>query len=335
MTRDAEVLPLLDAFAVEVTRLPLPWEATPAGLDAGRAILNASPQMQVAAIRAAPTLPPESYRMYSNIVARALSLLVTQLAKRNLPFTTDDVRAILRRLSSARHSYDLPAQALLRALVRPLADPEILAACRPDLERLREVAATWYASAEQRKFLRLLDEILGGTLHTPIPIHADEWGDQVRPLLDQIEPAVREPWLALLRHCTAASGSAPSGKWLATAGELVGTIGDDTFARLAAEWIGAFRKSGNKPPGTTSRGSSAVAACSSRKTPICSEGWPGPAAVSRMPHSPLRWAMRPSPATARSAVWGRARPKARAWTEYARVPHHTDEQAHGKKPSVG
>ncbi|HEX3270296.1 MAG TPA: DUF4132 domain-containing protein [Ktedonobacterales bacterium] len=236
---EREAYTLLQAYKDESTSQGLTWGVKPSNLAAGRAILAADPESQVAIIRAALINPPRSWR--------AMDLLLSQLARRNLPYATDDVCAILAEISKATSYYYMPIQALLRALARPLSDPATLEACRADLIVVRTAINGWYSSAEQRKMLRLVDELLGGQPEPPV-VYSDEWGDQVRPLLDEMDADVRERWVALLRQCAASKGSAPTTKWVAATQRLLDALGKETFARLAIAWLSAFRKSGNKPP---------------------------------------------------------------------------------------
>jgi hypothetical protein len=136
--------------------------------------------------------------------------------------------------------------ALVRTLARSLAETEVLA-CRAELEAVRATVDRWYPSADQRKVLQLLDGLLAGQQEPPV-VRSDEWGDQVLPLLDTMDASTRERWIALLRHCAAAKGSAPSAKWLAAVRPLIAALGRERFAQLAQGWLGAFRQSGNKPP---------------------------------------------------------------------------------------
>jgi len=138
--------------------------------------------------------------------------------------------------------YCFPSQALLRALAGPLANPETLAACRSELEQLRAVASTWYRSADLRKFLKLLDEILAGQQERPATIRPDEWGNRVSRALEEIEPDLRARWQALLNHCSQANGSAPGSKWLAQMPQCIEAVGIETFGRMVIAWIDAFGK---------------------------------------------------------------------------------------------
>lgn len=242
MIREAQALALFAAYTAEHSLQPSPWGVKPAELATGRAILDADPQLQLAVIRHVLSRPPSGDRRFTHLA------LLGQLGKRNLPYTLDDVQMVLRALSAAGHIFVFPAQALLRAVARPLTDRTTLAACRPDLEGLRDAASKWYPTADQRKLLKLLDEILGGEEETVVSIRSDEWGEQVQGALEQMDGATREPWMALLRHCSTAGGSAPTRAWLKTARLVRDGLGTAAFARLATAWIGAFRNSSNKPP---------------------------------------------------------------------------------------
>ncbi|HEV2238420.1 MAG TPA: DUF4132 domain-containing protein, partial [Ktedonobacterales bacterium] len=241
---DEHAQALLDAYEGAIPTLRSPWSSEPGEVAPGRAILAADPTMQVAVIRTALRTRhnPHPQRGWQPIY-----ILLSHLARRHLPYTPDDARAVLRAISGEERCYGLPVQALLRALARPLADPAARAACRDELEAVCARVGTWYSSAEQRKILRLLEEVLDGPNAMPL-IRSDEWGDQVRPLLDTLDAATRERWVALLRHAATAKGSAPTAKWAATTQALIAALGDDTFASLAQGWLGAFRQSGNKPP---------------------------------------------------------------------------------------
>jgi hypothetical protein len=236
---EREAFNLLQAYQDEFDLLRSPWGVKPADLAPGRAILASGPEMQVAVIRTALVNPPRTWHASYN--------LLSQLARRNLPYTTKDVREILHALNNEAGSYRTPIQSLLRSLARPLSDPETLEACRADLEGVSGAVNMWYASAEQRKILRFIDELLGGQQEPPV-VYSDEWGDQVSPLLDEMDADVRERWVALLRQCAASKGSAPTTKWGAATQPLLDALGKETFVRLAIAWLGAFRTSSNKPP---------------------------------------------------------------------------------------
>jgi hypothetical protein len=237
MLQEAQALVLLKAYHTELALHSTPWNVKPEDLVTGRALLRAKDQMRIVVIRTALRHPPQLGHCYF-----ASRKLLSQLARRSLPYTTDDIQAILQALSQSRYVSQFPAQVLLRAFARPLAHPEPFTACRTDLERLRTVAGTWYACADLRKFLKLLDEILAGQQERPVTIRPDEWGTHVSPALEAMEPDLRERWQALLNHCAKASGSTPGSKWLAQMPQYIEAVGKETFGRVVIAWIDAFGK---------------------------------------------------------------------------------------------
>lgn len=263
MTYELQALKLLTSYCSEFEE---EWKSRPSEYVAGRAILQADPRVQIAVIRAAlrhtvqyqgfGALVGESTN-HSILQAEAqLQLALTrakhsykwskfdelliQLCKRKLPYTLEDIHAILQAL--IRGFRLLPTHALLRALVSPLANVEILAACRSELEPLRAVANWWwqYKTAERNKFLKLLDEILGGQQARPFTIHSDDWGTRALVLLEEMDSSLRKRWLALLCHCSTGNGGSPTPTWLTQMQQLVEQLGKETFCCLATEWIGTF-----------------------------------------------------------------------------------------------
>jgi hypothetical protein len=168
------------------------------------------------------------------------------IVRRALPYATEDIQGILQMMSKVMYGrFFFPAQRLLSSLTRPLANPETLAACRSDLEQLRALVVAkswWYKGFSQRKFLKLLDEILAGQQKHSAIIHPDEWGTRVTALLSELEPDLREKWQALLDHCSTAKGSTPGNTWLARVPHLIEALGKKTFYHLATAWIDAFGK---------------------------------------------------------------------------------------------
>ncbi|GHO81392.1 hypothetical protein KSD_91630 [Ktedonobacter sp. SOSP1-85] len=233
---------LLTAFYHEADQRNYSWDMKPAELETARSLLQANPLLQIAVLRVALEQPPRHDHHYSWHAQRAVQGLLSQLCKRHLPYTLEDTQVLLRMLQQDYRHYYLPSQALLRALSRPLANPEILAACRPHIEGLREAVSSYYSSADQRRQLKLIDDLLGGQQERVIPLRPDAWGKQVEPLLHEIEPQTQEHWLALLQHCAAANGSTPTNKWLAETKRYIEPLEHETCVKLLCEWIGAFCK---------------------------------------------------------------------------------------------
>lgn len=98
-TYKASASELLRAYYDEIGTYNSPWLVKPVELDAGRAILEGDAQLHIGIIRGAfQSQPPRWYSIHP---------LLGQLCKRHLPYTVDDIRAILQGLGR-KHSYSIP-----------------------------------------------------------------------------------------------------------------------------------------------------------------------------------------------------------------------------------
>jgi hypothetical protein len=65
----------------------------------------------------------------------------------------------------------------------------------------------------------------------------EAWSNRACADLRSLAPSAREGWDRLVVHCAAADSSKPTKKWLTCAGELVATLGKDTFKKTVLEWF--------------------------------------------------------------------------------------------------
>src|SRR5690348_16647425 len=161
---DERAQALLDAYEAAIPTLRSPWSAKPSDLLAGRAILAAEPDLQIAVIRTALCTRNEPHPQRG---WQPIHILLSQIARRHLPYAPEDARAVLRAIASEANFYRLPVLVLLGGLARSLTEPEARAACRAELEATRATVGGWYSSADQRKALQLLDDLLAGDNETP------------------------------------------------------------------------------------------------------------------------------------------------------------------------
>jgi hypothetical protein len=137
----------------------------------------------------------------------------------------------------------IPTLALLRSLASSLAEPSILEACRTELVALQKAVFALDASADQRKLLKLLDDILNGQQPNSIPILADEWGRLAMAMIEAMPSEQRTSWLALLQHCGKANGTVPTKTWYTKMQTLREALGTEIFSELAISWFHTLRQS--------------------------------------------------------------------------------------------
>lgn len=68
----------------------------------------------------------------------------------------------------------------------------------------------------------------------------EAWTDAAMAMLSSRSSAERPAWHALLEHCRTANGGAPTKKWLRAAGELLESVGNESFQTAAEEWMVQF-----------------------------------------------------------------------------------------------
>lgn len=238
---------LLDTYLVEVSALLNTWDTKPKDVNAGRNILDEDAETQLTVIRLSLTKAYKQDRVSWNR-AHMLQKLVGHLVRRKLPYTLEDIQAILTALADEDRFYKLPSQGLLRAVSAPLQATEVLEACRPQLLELKKKTQSWYQGAEQRKFLRLLQDILADDDSSDVTLYEDEWSAQAKPALEVLEPELKKKWLELLTVVSSAGGSKPSKKWLKKAKTPLENLGEPQFVQLAGEWFGFLAKTSGKAP---------------------------------------------------------------------------------------
>ncbi|BCL79509.1 DUF4132 domain-containing protein [Ktedonobacteria bacterium brp13] len=163
-------------------------------------------------------------------------------------YTYAHLSELMRELLGLYRSCQLmPIQPLVRSLARPLRETHLLAECRPDLELLREYVSGWLPSADQRKFLMLLDTILNGQKVPMNPMQADDWSKPLFPVLEEMDEHLRSAWLALLRRCSTAAGTTPNQKWSTALPGLLAALRPEQFQALAIQWFRALTQNkGNR-----------------------------------------------------------------------------------------
>lgn len=161
---------------------------------------------------------------------------VGSLLGRRLPFTHDDVLALVRWVQRSRYTWQIEPH-LPRIIGAYLAENQPT----PELDAvLGELVAELEAraqSAEQRRRVLKLKE-LAGIIETDLPLLAgDLWADSARAEIAALPPEQRAPWTLLLQQCAAAGGSAPSQKWLRTVAALVERIGAAQVRAALLRWL--------------------------------------------------------------------------------------------------
>jgi hypothetical protein len=224
------------------------WNVRPGDHAAGQAILAATPAIQIAVIHAAVARVQSLARSPLQIPGAfnetyCLKPLISQLCRRNQPYSAADVVGLVTLLASeapARWRHVVPLATLLRGVERAIPQQGLPTAARPPLEQLRRrVASDRYLTEDDRKVLPIIDQMLGqAPLEEPVIDQSDDWGYAAAAALTRLEGADRERWLTLLEHASTGASSRPSGVWLARARQRMEAVGQARFKALALDWLG-------------------------------------------------------------------------------------------------
>lgn len=240
---------------------PLPWQIKPAAFPSGRAMLEATPELQVvlAPLVLRRTLGLDTFRSRLGFLGTPLvremdgmwrlQPVLTALYRRALPYRAADLQAMVELLLRATDSlvgWTEFGQALpmtLRQVARAVETDGLPADLRASLTHLRAALTAPNArhdtgqAAERRKAVAILDGLLGLAHEADLIDADDDWGHAARELLDQMAATERGPWLAVLRHAAAAQTAKPARSWLAEARRRVDAIGEAPFQQQAIAWL--------------------------------------------------------------------------------------------------
>lgn len=224
-------------------------------IDAGRTILELPKEQQVEIAIEAAARQVECINGRDTTGTVELKALLTALLRKKLPFSNDELAHLIRSMGRIERSgwWESVAPAgILKAAEDHVAAHGLAEAVREALQaaasRLREHVGHY---AEPRKLLHRVESLLASTDGVEIPFRrtspltTDEaWTRFLRSALETMDAAAREPWDALLIHCTSAKSSKPSGKWLKQAETLVGVIGSESFSSLLIGLLAEVGKPG-------------------------------------------------------------------------------------------
>ena len=166
------------------------------------------------------------------------ALLLTML-KRKLPFTEQDVIAILNwslnRTES--HTYYRGIPQMIKILGNYLKENEVSDDLRNVTEKLIGTIQAENNSVEARRWSLRLKELLGDT-ETYLPLAAgDVWADQAAAEIKSLDVTMQTAWAELLLNCLRTTGSAPSSRWLKKADKYLEIIGRENFFDRLLHWL--------------------------------------------------------------------------------------------------
>jgi len=169
----------------------------------------------------------------------ALQQLMIQLMRRNLPYTEQDLLALLQLANDNWNHFGWyrPHNALVGLLERTYKDQSLPADLVKEVKRtIKAATSARYESAEERKLVERAKRLIGEG--TKAGFTADfQWSKTILNELDTYDDALKHAWQEMLAHAQTAEASKPAKKWLATAEALMEPIGEQTYATTLNRWL--------------------------------------------------------------------------------------------------
>jgi len=243
---------LLDAFVDEVAKTRS-LNVDVADFESGRRILALAPEQQVVLLIQLVNRQVAGINGGGTGEAIQLKALVSALLRKKLPFRAPQLEELVDSLSNIRRAgwWEVTgAESILRAVEEMAAADGLLPSLRLALGRLAAVLDDQQHQARVRRLATRVRALIDGEARPagqprPVTFGADEaWTRALGAALDATNGSAREAWDALLLHCTLARASKPSAKWIADAGTLIQTIGDEFVTHVLISVLGEIGKAG-------------------------------------------------------------------------------------------
>jgi hypothetical protein len=200
----------------------------------GQLLLKASPQAQRRFIRMAVEWLASfgSRSRWPWAVVEAIATLL----RRNLPFEQDDMLVLLHCGAHDAYAWRIEPH-LVKAIGTYLSSHPHTPAFDNALTAYLAALEARAGAADQRRRLLRLKELAGISQHELPLVPGDVWADAAIPEIAALAPDLQTAWQELLQQCAAASGSAPSTKWLKATRSPLERIGAEPFRTALQRWF--------------------------------------------------------------------------------------------------
>ena len=242
----SEVKALVEAFARQDQQRFYPFELQKFNL--GVRFQNADPQMQrVIAMATLAWLDEHSLKSYGRRDQNAwqtgwkMREAFLHMLQVKIPFQEKDVIAMLNwsasQSSTSAYVYFSGVPQIIKVVGDYLENNSVSDELHRSIERLTQTIESKSMSAEIRRWLLQLKELLGETQVSLPLVAGDRWADTALRELYALDSRTRTAWVDLLKHCSRARGATPSRKWLTEADKYIDSIGKLNFFIKLSHWF--------------------------------------------------------------------------------------------------
>ena len=238
----AEAKALVEAFARQDKQRLYPFELQ--NFRLGVRFQNADPQSQRVIVMAMLAwLDQHSFKSYGRQDQNAWQMgwkmreAFLHMLRFKIPFHEQDVVAMLNWSANQSHMsayvYFSGVPQIIKVVEDYLKTNPMSGELHKAIERITRSIEAESMSVEIRRWILRLKELVGET-QISLPLAAgDAWADTALRELYAMDSRTRTAWAELLAHCSHATGTTPSSKWLKGADKYIDTIGNlNLFIKL-------------------------------------------------------------------------------------------------------
>lgn len=242
----SEAKALVEAFAYQEKQRLYPFELQ--NFTLGVRFQNADPQTQrVIVMTMLAWLDQHSLQSYGRQEQNAWQMgwkmreAFLHMLRFKIPFQEKDVIAMLnwsaRQSSTSAYVYFSGVPQIIKVVGDYLKNNPMSDELHESIERLTQSIESESMSVEVRRWILRFKELMGETQVSLPLVAGDTWADTALRELYALGSRTKTAWAELLTHCSLATGSAPTRKWLAEADDYINTIENLNFFIKLSHWF--------------------------------------------------------------------------------------------------
>lgn len=245
-TPHSEAKALVEAFARQEKQRLYPFELE--NFHLGVRFQNADPQTQRVIVMAMLAwLDQHSLKSYSRGDQRAWQMgwkvreAFLHMLQFKIPLQEKDVIAMLNwsasQSSTSAYVYFSGVPQVIQVVGDYLKRHPLSDELHEAIERLAQSIESGSMSVEIRRWILRLKELMGETQVSLPLVAGDAWADTALKEIYAMNSRAKTAWAELLRHCSLATGTLPTRRWLAEADKYIDAIGDLYLFIKLSHWF--------------------------------------------------------------------------------------------------
>ncbi|HTX78378.1 MAG TPA: hypothetical protein VMC62_01855, partial [Longilinea sp.] len=229
-----------NALVDQLARETASYRGYPVGLthySAGRQILESHPDVQAQAALAIVAWFRSRQEQTDNMHLWSMRYALFELLGRGLPLTETDLLRLLDWSVGQSHGYMKGIPQMTKCCAAYLKGNPLTEPLREKIENLIESSIRGDQTAESRRWILQLQELIGDTRAQLLLESADVWANTALHEIGALVAEKQAAWAELLLCCLRKSGSSPSPKWIENNVKLVDIIGRNDFFEALLRWF--------------------------------------------------------------------------------------------------